>query len=242
MKPCASLGYTGTRAELALPIEDKAMITHEQNEYLTRTGPGTPMGGLFRRYWIPALLAQELPEPDCPPVRLKLLCERLIAFRDTQGRVGLMDEFCAHRGVSLWFGRSEEDGLRCSYHGWKYDVTGQCVDVPSEPPESGFCRKIKLASYPCIELGDVIWTYMGPPERMPPRPEFEWVKVPAPHRYISKRSQDCNYLQAMEGGIDSSHISFLHRHELRNDTLHIGRGAELAGATDVRFEVVETKG
>ena len=218
------------------------MTTRELNDFLTRTGPGTPMGGLFRRYWIPALLAQELPEPDCPPVRVKLLSERLIAFRDTQGRVGLMDEFCAHRGVSLWFGRNEENGLRCPYHGWKYDVTGQCIEVPSEPVESGFCQKIRLASYPCIELGDAIWTYMGPRELMPPHPEFEWVRVPSSHRYITKRSQDCNYLQAMEGGIDSAHISFLHRYELRNDSLHTGRGAALAGGTDVRFEVVETKG
>src|SRR5690606_28608597 len=105
------------------------MTTAEQNALLTQTGPGTPMGELFRRYWIPALLPQELPEPDCPPVRIQLLSERLLAFRDSQGRLGLIDEFCAHRGVSLWFGRNEEDGLRCPYHGWKYDVTGQCVDV-----------------------------------------------------------------------------------------------------------------
>jgi phthalate 4,5-dioxygenase oxygenase subunit len=218
------------------------MTTRELNQFLTQTGPGTPMGGLFRRYWIPALLAAELPAPDCPPVRIKLLAERLIAFRDTQGRVGLMDEFCAHRGVSLWFARNEENGLRCPYHGWKYDVSGQCVEVPSEPRESGSRQRIKLVSYPCVELGDVIWTYMGPPVLKPPLPEFEWVQVPPAHRYITKRSQDCNYLQAMEGGIDSSHISFLHRFELRNDALHVGRGAELTGSTEVRFEVVETDG
>jgi phenylpropionate dioxygenase-like ring-hydroxylating dioxygenase large terminal subunit len=109
------------------------MLTHEQNELVTRTGPGTPMGNLFRRYWIPFLLSEEVPEPEGPPVRVKLLSERLIAFRDTHGRLGLIDEFCAHRGVSLWFGRNEEGGLRCPYHGWKYDVFGQCLDVPSEP-------------------------------------------------------------------------------------------------------------
>src|ERR1700723_1030513 len=109
------------------------MTTREQNDFLTLTGPGTPMGALMRRYWIPALLASEIPEPDCPPVRLKLLNERMIAFRDTAGRVGVMDEFCAHRGVSLWFGRNEENGLRCPYHGWKYDTAGQCIEVPSEP-------------------------------------------------------------------------------------------------------------
>ena len=132
------------------------MIPSEHNELLVRTGPGTPMGELFRRYWIPALMAEELPEPDCPPVCVKLLSERLIAFRDSEKRLGLMDEFCAHRGVSLWFGRNEQSGLRCSYHGWKYDVTGQCIEVPSEPSSSGFCRKIKLKSYPVVEIGGVV--------------------------------------------------------------------------------------
>src|SRR5438132_6804530 len=127
------------------------MLTQEMNVFLTRTGPGTPMGELFRRYWIPALLDSELPERDCPPVRVKLLGERLVAFRDSEGRIGIIDEFCAHRGVSLWFGRNEECGLRCSYHGWKYDVNGQCVDLPSEPEESRVRQRIKLKSYPCVE-------------------------------------------------------------------------------------------
>src|SRR5208282_2924629 len=140
------------------------MLRHEQNEFLTRTGPATPMGAMFRRYWIPALLAEELAEYDGAPVRIKLLSERLIAFRDTAGRLGLIDAFCAHRGVSLWFGRNEDHGLRCPYHGWKYDVTGQCLDVPSEPASNGFCQRIKLKSYPLVARGDVLWTYMGPPE------------------------------------------------------------------------------
>ena len=139
------------------------MTTSAQNDFRTRTSPGTPTGELFRRYWIPALLSEELPEPDSPPIRVKLMSERLLAYRDTQGRLGVIDEFCAHRGVSLWFGRNEDSGLRCPYHGWKYDVTGQCVEVPSEPEQSGFCSRIKLKSYPCVELGDVIWVYMGPP-------------------------------------------------------------------------------
>ena len=218
------------------------MTTGAQNDFLTRTGPRTPMGDLLRRYWIPALLAQEVPEPDCPPVRVKLMSERLLAFSDTQGRVGVIDEFCAHRGVSLWFARNEENGLRCPYHGWKYDVSGQCVDVPSEPAESGFCNRIRLKSYPCVELGDVIWVYMGPPERKPPLPAFEWAQVAHSQRFVSKRTQECNYLQAMEGGIDSAHVSILHRDDLRSDALHAGAGAELTRATDVRFEVVETKG
>src|SRR6185503_13956395 len=149
------------------------MLRREQNGLLTQTGPGTPGGAFFRSYWIPALLAEELPENECPPVRVKLLSERLIAWRDSQGRLGLMDEFCAHRGVSLWFGRNEEGGLRCPYHGWKYDFTGQCIEVPSEPAESGFCNKIKLRSYPLIQVADVLRACMGPAEHRPPLPEWE---------------------------------------------------------------------
>ena len=203
------------------------MTTIEQNKQLTQTGPGTPMGAVFRRYWLPALLARELPEPDCPPVRVKLLGERLLAFRDTAGEVGLIDEFCAHRGVSLWFGRNEEGGIRCPYHGWKYDRTGQCVDVPSEPAESGYCNKIKLTSYPCVERGDVIWAYLGPADLQPPAPEYEWCTVPSSHHHISKRIQECNYLQAMEGGLDSIHSTFLHRYSVGADPL-LKRDAESA--------------
>src|ERR671914_2375247 len=166
------------------------MLRKEQNDLLAQTGPGTPMGQLFRSYWIPALLTEELAENECPPVRVKLLSERLLAFRDTYGRYGLIDEFCAHRGVSLWFGRNEEGGIRCPYHGWKYDVTGQCIEVPSEPLESGFCNKIKLKSYECVELGDVIWAYMGPPELKPPLPNFEWCTVSRESRFVSKRTQE----------------------------------------------------
>ena len=218
------------------------MTTPEQNDFLAQTGPDTPMGRLVRRYWIPALLSSEIAEPDCPPVRVKLLGKRLIAFRDSLGRIGVMDELCAHRGVSLWFGRNEENGLRCPYHGWKYDVTGQCLEVPSEPVESSFCKKIKLAAYECIERGDVIWIYMGPPDHKPAPPNFEWATVPPTHRFVSKRAQECNWLQALEGGIDSVHVSFLHRHDLRSDPLHISKGAEFTRDTDARFEVIETRG
>src|SRR5712675_1135738 len=138
---------------------------------------------------VEVLLASKLPENECPPVRVKLLSERLIAWRDTQGRYSLIDEFCAHRGTSLWVGRNEEDGLRCPYHGWKYDWTGQCIDVPSEPPESGFCQRIRLKSYPLVKRGDVLWAYMGPAERQPALPEFEFAMVPPKQSYISKRLQ-----------------------------------------------------
>jgi phthalate 4,5-dioxygenase oxygenase subunit len=220
------------------------MLTKEQNELVTRTGAGTMMGDLFRSYWLPILLSGELPENDCPPVRVKILSERLIAFRDTQGRYGLIDEFCPHRGPSLWFGRNEECGLRCPYHGWKFDYTGQCVDVPSEPVESGFAQKIKLKSYPVIERGGVLWTYMGPPEKKPAPPEFEFAMVPREQSYTSKRYQECNWLQSMEGGIDSSHVSWLHSGNVNTDPLFKGAGGNKYNFGDLApvFEVVEASG
>ena len=203
------------------------MTSLHENEVLTRTAAGTAMGELFRRYWLPALLAEELPEPDCPPVRVKILGERLIAFRDTSGKLGLVDEFCAHRGVSLWFGRNEENGLRCSYHGWKYDVTGQCVEIPSEPNNPKLCQRMKLKSYPLVARGGVLWTYMGAADRTPAAPAYEWIDMPPSQRHVSKRLQECNYLQAMEGGLDSIHSTFLHRGSVEDDPL-LKRDAESA--------------
>jgi len=220
------------------------MLTHANNELLTRTGPGTPMGDLFRRYWMPALLAEELPDNDCPPVRVKILSERLVAFRDTQGRYGLIDEFCAHRGASLWFGRNEESGLRCPYHGFKFDVTGQCVEVPAEPPGSTFCERVKLTAYPLVKVGEILWTYMGPPEFTPELPEYEFVTVPQEQSFTSKRWQESNWLQALEGGIDSSHVSFLHSSGLRDDPLFKGSVGNVYNLNDLRphFEVVDVEG
>jgi phenylpropionate dioxygenase-like ring-hydroxylating dioxygenase large terminal subunit len=220
------------------------MLRKEQNDILTQTAPDKPMGQMFRCYWHPVLLAEELPENECPPVRVKILGERLLAFRDTDGKYGLIDEFCAHRGVSLWFGRNEEHGLRCPYHGWKYDTTGQCIDVPSEPRESGFCQKIKLRSYPLIKRGPVLWTYMGPPEKQPPLPEWEFAMVPPEQSFISKRFQESNWMQAMEGGIDSSHVSFLHRGDLESDPIFKGAKGNKYNMGDMRphFEVVEQPG
>ena len=220
------------------------MLKTEINELLTETGPATPMGDLFRRYWLPALLAEELPENDCPPVRVKILSERLIAFRDTNGRYGLIDEFCAHRGVSLWFGRVEECGLRCAYHGWKYDVTGQCVEVPSEPENSNFARKVKLTSYPLFKVGDILWTYMGDPEQQPGLPEFEFCHVPEKQTFTSKRWQENNWLQALEGGIDSSHVAWLHSGGLKSDPLFKDTQGNVYTLTDRRpfFEVAEADG
>jgi phenylpropionate dioxygenase-like ring-hydroxylating dioxygenase large terminal subunit len=169
------------------------------------------MGEVMRRYWIPTLMSWELPEPDCPPVQVQLLGERLVAFRDTQGRIGLLDEFCPHRRVSLWLGRNEEAGLRCVYHGWKFDVAGTCVDQMNEPPECSFAQKIHIKAYPTVEQGGVIWAYMGAREKMPPPPSFEWTQVLESHRHVSKVVEECNWLQALEGGIDTSHAPILHR-------------------------------
>jgi phthalate 4,5-dioxygenase oxygenase subunit len=220
------------------------MLRAQQNDFITRIGPGTSMGDLFRRYWTPALLAEELPHNDSPPVRVKLLSERLVAFRDSQGRLGLIDEFCPHRGVSLWFGRNEECGLRCPYHGWKFDFTGQCIEVPSEPEESGFAKRIKLRSYPLIERGGVLWTYMGPLEHAPPLPEWEFARVKPEQRFVSKRFQESNWLQAMEGGIDSSHVSWLHRDNINKDPLFAGAQGNKYNMADMKpvFEVVESPG
>jgi phthalate 4,5-dioxygenase oxygenase subunit len=220
------------------------MLKKEHNDLLTQTGPGTPMGQLFRRYWMPALLAEELPENDCPPVRVKLLSERLLAFRDSKGRCGLIDEFCAHRGVSLWFGRNEECGLRCPYHGWKFDVAGQCVEVPSEPEGSDYPKRIKRTNYPLVERGGILWAYLGPLECQPPLPEWEFATVPRSHSISTKRLQECNWLQAMEGGIDSSHVSWLHRGDLNSDPLFRNNVGNRYNLGDLRpvFEVVESPG
>ena len=187
------------------------MLSREENELVTRVGPGTPTGDLLRQYWQPVLFPWEV-EADGRPQRVRLLGEDLIAFRDTEGRVGLLGDHCAHRGASLYFGRNEESGLRCVYHGWKYDVAGLCLDMPNEPPESNFKDKIHQAAYPCREHGGVVWAYLGPSAQreLPPLPELEWALVPDSHRYVSKRVQSCNWLQALEGDIDQSHVSFLH--------------------------------
>src|SRR5487761_1204663 len=186
------------------------MLPTEQNERLAKVGPGTPMGELVRRFWIPALVSGDLPEADGEPARITLLGERLVAFRDTSGRVGLIDRQCAHRCADLFFGRNEEGGLRCTYHGWKYDIEGRCVDMPTEDVDSNFASKVRLTNYPCRERGGVIWTYLGPPELQPELPEFECLRVPDSHRFVSWSVQECNFVQAIEGGIDSAHSNFLH--------------------------------
>ena len=184
------------------------MLSKQDNETLCRVGPGTPMGNLMRQYWIPALISSELAAPDYPPLRLRLLGENLIAFRVTSGAAGIVADACPHRGASLFFGRNEEDGLRCVYHGWKFDVSGACVDMPSEPAESNFKAKVRASAYPCIERNGIIWTYMGPRPAPPPLPEIE--ANLAAESGVMKTLRECNWMQALEGDIDTSHLGFLH--------------------------------
>jgi len=186
------------------------MLSPADNERLTRVGPGTPMGNLFRRYWNPACLSEEVPERDGAPLRVRLLGEDLVAFRDTNGVVGLVAAYCPHRRAPMFFGRNEECGLRCVYHGWKFDHTGACVDMPSEPPDSLFKTKVTIDAYPTWEGGGMVWTYMGPPELQPPPPEHELLRTSPAHRDISKSYEECNYLQALEGGVDPTHASIMH--------------------------------
>jgi phthalate 4,5-dioxygenase oxygenase subunit len=187
------------------------MLSAQDNELLTRVGPGTPMGELLRRYWTPALLVSEVPAPDSDPVRVRLLGEDLVAFRDTNGRVGLVQENCPHRGASLYFGRNEECGLRCPYHGWKFDADGACTDMPSEPPTSVFKDKVRITAYPTHESGGIVWTYMGPADKMTPFRDFGTESLEPDQVAATKLNTPCNWVQAMEGNLDTSHISWLHQ-------------------------------
>jgi phthalate 4,5-dioxygenase len=224
------------------------MLTREDSELITRTGPGTAMGNLIRRYWIPVVGSGEV-APGGRVKRVQLLGERLIAYRTPGGTPGLIGEFCPHRGASLYFGRVEEAGMRCVYHGWKFGVDGQCQEMPNEPPESSFAAKVRHTAYPCADRGGMLWAYMGPEGAPPPIPDLEWNLLDAGHVFASKRVQDCNWFQALEGGIDSSHISFLHApldHSDRAITLDMDRASFGVGAAvqtgdrAPRFDVVDT--
>ena len=186
------------------------MLSTADNEALTRTGPGTPMGQLLRRFWTPVLLEEELPSPDCAPVRVRLFGEDLVAFRDSTGRIGLVNSMCPHRGTDMFFGRNEDGGLRCVYHGWKYDVSGQCLDMPTETDESNFKDKVRIKAYETAEAGGIVWAYLGPKENVPDLPRFPYFDLPANQRVATKYLRECNFVQALEGGIDSVHTNFLH--------------------------------
>ncbi len=196
------------------------MLSKEENALVTNTNPGTPMGEYFRRFWLPVALSEELPGPDCAPVRVQVMGEKLVAIRDSSGRVGLFDAFCPHRGAPLFFGRNEENGLRCVYHGWKFDVDGNCVDLPSAQEGETYKHKVHIKAYPCVEIARLIFAYMGPAEKRPPFPEFEWARLPLDHIFVTKFREECNYLQAMEGDYDPCHAPFLHSALSNGNTLN----------------------
>jgi phenylpropionate dioxygenase-like ring-hydroxylating dioxygenase large terminal subunit len=185
------------------------MTTAAENEILTRVGRGTPMGSFMRQFWIPACLSSEL-KSDQPPMRLMLLGEKLIAFRDSAGRVGIFDHRCPHRCASLFMGRNEENGLRCVYHGWKFDVDGNCLDQPNLPEKRRFTDRVKAVAYKTVERGGIVFMYMGERAVAPPLPDIEAIQAEPDDRNIALTQRDCNWLQAVEGDVDTSHLGFLH--------------------------------
>ena len=198
------------------------------------------MGDMMRQYWIPAMLSSELPHPDCDPVRVMLLGEKLVAFRDSEGRVGLIQNYCPHRGASLFYGRNEEGGLRCIYHGWKFDVSGNCLEMLNEPPESSFAHKVKAVTYPCVERNGAVWTYMGPEKAPPPLPDIEANMADGFHTLAMEH--DHNWLQVLEGTIDTVHAGILHAGSTRWEDLPEGSFARASlKVRHVKFEVVDTE-
>ena len=186
------------------------MLSREDNDLLTQTDAGTPMGAYFRRFWQPVALSEELSERDGPPVRANVLGEELVVFRDTEGRIGLVDAHCPHRGAGMFYGRNEACGLRCVYHGWKFDVTGKAVDLPNVPPGSRQHDTVRIKAYPTREYGDIVWAWLGDPARVPEIPRIEFGLVPPERRYVTKQLIECNWAQVLEGDLDTSHFSFLH--------------------------------
>ena len=185
------------------------MLSPEQNDLITRTGPGTPAGQLMRRYWQPAALADEL-AGNRPVKPVRLLGEDLVIFRDPQGRYGLLARACPHRGTDLAFGRLEDGGLRCAFHGWLFDVDGRCLETPAEPDGSVLCQNIRQTAYPVVERSGILFAYLGP-GAPPSFPHFDCFTAPASHTFAFKGLIECNWLQSLEVGIDPAHTSFLHR-------------------------------
>ena len=187
------------------------MLSATDNAYLNSSEPDTPMGNYLRCHWHPVALSEEVAKPDCAPIRLKVMGEDLLLFRDSKGKTGLIEPFCAHRGADLFFGRNEECGIRCVYHGWKYDIHGNCIDMPNVPKDAAYHGKIKIKAYPTQEFADMVWAYMGPPDIQPFEvPQLEAGLVPPSHRYVTKRLVECNWTHSMEGALDTAHFSFLH--------------------------------
>ena len=185
------------------------MMTAADNETLVRVGPGTVMGEFMRQFWVPACLSSEL-AANGPQMRLLLLCEKLIAFRDAAGRVGIMDHLCPHRRASFFFGRNEGDGLRCGYHGWKFDVHGNCMDQPNLPEKKRYPAGTKSRAYRTTERAGIVYVYMGQRDVPPELPEIEPTIGEPDDRNVALTQRDCNWMQALEGDIDTSHLGFLH--------------------------------
>jgi phthalate 4,5-dioxygenase oxygenase subunit len=225
-------------------------FTKEENEWLTRVGPGTLMGDLFRQYWIPVLPVSFLKDPGGKPLRIRLLCEDLVLFRTGEGKIGLVGAYCQHRLAPLYFGRIENDGIRCPYHGWKYATDGTCMEMPNIPAEQQFCDAIHHPGYPCVEYGGVIWTYMGPSKELPALPQFEYALVPEEQRRYRLFRSEGNYLQVLEGGIDPTHVMWLHSpYDLSDDDvaeIHQGPQQVVANKskkrTPDRTDIVDTPG
>ena len=218
------------------------MLSKEENELITRVGPGTPMGSLMREYWVPAMLSSEV-KPAGDPVRVMLLGEKLIGFRDGEGNVGLLADACPHRGASLFFGRNDGCGLRCVYHGWQFDAAGNCIDMPNEPEEASFKHRVKATAYPCQERGGVVWTYMGPRKDPPPLPDLEGNMQESSHETVRAFMLEGNWLQILEGDIDTTHVGFLHYGGLKAEDQPPGSFSEwqLRDKT-AKFEVIDTEG
>ncbi len=217
------------------------MTTKSESKILTQVGPGTPLGEVMRRYWIPAARSSEI-IPDGKPLRLRLLGENLIAWRDTGGKVGVMDHRCPHRCTSLYFGRNEDGGLRCTYHGWKFDTEGNCTDMANLPPHQDFKKKVKATAYKAAERNGLIWVYMGPKKKVPALPDIEACLVPEgeidDYRFVMR---ECNWLQALEGDIDTSHLSFLHFGGVEHGDLQRGhKNREVVGLRAPEYVIEDT--
>ncbi len=229
------------------------MLSASDNEMLIRTNAGTPMGDYFRQYWVPVLLSREVPEPDSPPVRVRIMGEDLLAFRDSEGKVGLIEPRCPHRGANLFFGRNEKCGIRCSYHGWKFNTDGECMDAPTINLDDNYEKirsRIRILAYPVREWGDFLWAYMGPKtDELPKLPMMEFALLPESHRFVSKKYQDCNWAQAAEGGLDTAHFSFLHipiaasEEDFKAKTSRVTKGysANSMGSDHIRWMVNDSR-
>jgi phthalate 4,5-dioxygenase oxygenase subunit len=224
---------------------DEKTMNPNDNETLCRVGKGTPMGELFRRYWLPAGKSSDLPAADCDPIRVRLLNQDFVAFRDSEGKVGILDELCPHRRASLVLGRVEKGGIQCLYHGWKFDTQGQILEMPNCEDEA-IRRRYRAKSYPVIEAGGLFWTYIGEPEHRPEFPHHPWMDMPESHRYNRLWISHSNFAQVIEGLVDSSHLGVLHQDALPrpnavNEFEHFGKTESFKSLTTSRAPRLEVE-